>query len=602
VKKNRKNRQESSGPIKKEQPTNIWTNSLGDVWPKELQKARLPNRQHAPSGEIAANNVSARKDEKNHCVNNPAQPNQATRNSASLRDISRGLPTSGSSRQVDEQISKSGIEESKRSDQDSSPSRRRRLAEKLSRLSSIQPPPSPRRPVPITLGIDLGTSSTKVVWREVDSDRAHPLCFGGRENILDDYLLPTVVAFDGSHLAAGTDTQNFLDANPRAEKFSNFKMCLACVSSEKSECNPERCSLSQWRPLLAKSRSGDPIPSDMAVEAVCALHLGKVISLSKKIVQDKLRSRGVDAPIRWTINMAAPVEHMGEKSVLDAFERVLKAGELMEPIFSEESGPREFYDLLDCYEDARTLSAKRDQDCFVYPEIAAEVASMYLSRSARDGLYAFLDVGAGTLDASIFRLYSGDDGPQLSFYAAAVLRFGAAHLESIASRQLAERATGWFKSIKENRASVGSAEFLLPEEAGVFLENANNWIEERVTRGLQRLLKEAFQKERQARPWQDLQLMIGGGGAKVPIYTEASKAAFSRLAENMAYGLLPVPQDFNLMGLPNQVFHRFAVAYGLSFDVPNLADIHLPAQISELKAEAIRPVRLTREAPTKDVC
>ena len=479
---------------------------------------------------------------------------------------------------------------------------RRHYVEELSRGNTTLHAPTPRRSVPIILGIDLGTSSTKVAWREVDSDRAHPLCFGGRTNILEDYLLPTVLAFDGTHLAAGRDTEDFIKAYPKAERFSNFKMCLACVSSEKSDCNLERCSLSHWRPLLSKSRREDAFTNDRAIEAVCALHLGKVISLSKAMIKDDLRSRGIDAPIRWTINMAAPVEHIGEKSVLDAFERVLKAGELMEPIFSEETGPRELYDLLDCYEDAKTLASKRTMDCFVYPEIAAEIASMYLSRSARDGIYAFLDVGAGTLDASIFRLYSGDEGPQLSFYAAAVLRFGAAHLESIASRQLAERATGWFRSIKENRPVIGSAEFLLPEEAGMFLKNANNWIEDKVKIGLQRLLKDAFRKEEHIDPWHDLQLFIGGGGAKIPIYTNASKAAFGGLAKNLVSGVLPVPQDFNLMGLPKEVFHRFAVAYGLSFNVVNLADIGLPAQVSELSADVVGPVKIIREAPTKDVC
>ncbi len=452
------------------------------------------------------------------------------------------------------------------------------------------------------MGIDLGTSSTKVVWRDVDSDRAHPLCFGGRTTILEDYLLPTVVAFDGSYLAAGTDAEGFMKASPGAEKFSNFKMCLACVSSERSNCNLERCSLSHWRPLLAKSRYEDVFANDAAIEAVCALHLGKVISVSKNVIEHDFRLRGIDVPIRWTINMAAPVEHMSEKSVLDAFERVLKAGELMEPIFSEEPGPRELYDLLGCYEDARVLAAKRKMDCFVYPEIAAEIASMYLSRSARDGIYAFIDVGAGTLDASIFRLYSADEGPQLSFYAATVLKFGAAHLESIASRQLAERATGWFRSIKESRASVGSAQFLLPEEAGKFLKNANDWIEDKVKMGLQQLLKDAFTKEQHAKPWQNLQLLIGGGGSKVPIYTNASKSAFGGLARNLASGVLPVPQDFNLNGLPGEAFHRFAVAYGLSFNDVNLADINLPAQVSELTADAVGPVKITREAPTKDVC
>ena len=34
----------------------------------------------------------------------------------------------------------------------------------------------------------------------------------------------------------------------------------------------------------------------------------------------------------------------------------------------------------------------------------------------------------------------------------------------------------------------------------------------------------------------------------------------------------------------------------------NLAAINLPAQVPELAAEVIRPTRIIREAPTKDVC
>jgi hypothetical protein len=458
-----------------------------------------------------------------------------------------------------------------------------------------------KRQIPIVLGIDFGTSSTKVVWREAESDRAHLICFGNRPEMLEDYLLPSIVAFDSDNFAAGTETQSFLEKHAQANSFSNFKMCLACVSSEKSDCNLERCSLSHWRPLLARM-ANDSFGNRETIETISALHIGKVISLSRQRIIEKLRTRGIEPQIRWLVNMAAPVEHIDEKSVLDAFERVLKTGWLMAEIFDEESGPRQLGDLLDQFSGARDLAAKRPMNCFIYPEVAAQVACMYLSRSARDGIYAFVDVGAGTVDASIFRLASTGREPQLNFYGTAVIKCGAAHLEAIASRQLAERASTWFKSIKEQRARVGSAMFLLPEEAGVYLKNAYGWLEKRVETELRQLLRKSFAKEQDVRHWKGMHLFLGGGGANVPIYADSSMKAFRGLATDMTIDELPMPEDFDMNGLPKKAFHRFAVAYGLSFNVVNLAEIALPGEISDLTSENVRPIRQAHEAPTKDVC
>lgn len=437
-----------------------------------------------------------------------------------------------------------------------------------------------------------------MVWREVESDRAHLLCFGNNPDGIDDYLLPSTVAFNNDQLAAGMDVPPFLAKNPQASGFSNFKMCLACVSSERSDCNLERCSLSLWRPLLARMVDGSFGNRD-TIAIISALHIGKVISLSRKHIVENLRARGIEPRIRWLVNMAAPVEHMGETSVLEAFERALKTGWWMAEIFDDEIGPHQLDDLLDLYKTAKHFVATRAMNCFIYPEVAAEVACMYLSRSARDGLYAFVDVGAGTLDASIFRLASTGREPQLNFYGASVIKYGAAHLEAIASRQLAERACTWFKSIKESRATVGSAMFLLPEEAGVYLKNAYGWTENKVERELRYLLKESFAKEQNNESWKGLHLFIGGGGATIQMYTDASTKAFRGLATNLMVEELPVPQDLEMKGLPKKMFHRFAVAYGLSFNVVNLAEIALPNEISNLTCENIRQIP---EAPTKDVC
>lgn len=570
-----------------------WSVTLGDKWPKgEIKPNEHRQQQTRPPTKPT-----------------PSQPQQPAR----THNIQPMIDTSQSGERILSSISRNipaktgGLEalplhasEDGKSHGNRSQTRQTDYANRMDQSISSRDTGS-RREIRIILGLDFGTSSTKVVWREVEGNRAHLICFGNRPETLDDYLLPSIVAFDGERLAAGMDALPFLEKNPQAKSFSNFKMCLACVSSEKSECNLERCSLSHWRPLLSRTVD-DSFGDRDTIETIAALHIGKVISLSRKHILENLRARGLEPQIRWLVNMAAPVEHIDELPVLEAFERILKTGWLMAEIFDEESGPRQIDDLLDQYSGARELAFKRPMNCFIYPEVAAQVACMYLSRSARDGIYAFVDVGAGTLDASIFRLASTGREPQLNFYGASVVKCGAAHLESIASRQLAERASTWFKSIKEGCPRIGSAMFLLPEEAGVYLENAYGWIEKRIESELRSLLKESFAKEQDVRHWRGLQLFLGGGGANVPLYSHASTKALKGLAIDLKIDELPVPQDFNMNGLPRKAFHRFAVAYGLSFNVVNLADIALPGEISNLTREEVVPSRRNQEAPTKDVC
>src|SRR5262249_41959130 len=73
----------------------------------------------------------------------------------------------------------------------------------------------------------------------------------------------------------------------------------------------------------------------------------------------------------------------------------------------------------------------QDLDCFIYSEVAAEVASITLSRTSRDGLYAFVDVGAGTVDASVFRLHRQPQSDRAHIeYATEVLQSGSTYVEA----------------------------------------------------------------------------------------------------------------------------------------------------------------------------
>jgi hypothetical protein len=599
VGKKRKNRERTGvqSPPRAQRPQS-WSNKLGDLWPSQSGSAAGSRAQSTDKRSNAGTPPTGSKSQV------AAPPSGTSTTSSRVRDTRGALAVQQISRSLAPSETPSGDarDAGVSRDSDAHSASRQRYVERMEKSVPGRRGTSEVRSIPIVLGIDLGTASTKVVWRELDSGRAHALCFGRRSWALEDYLLPSVVAFGGEQLAAGTDMEDFFEKNPMAERFSNFKMCLACISSDASECGPVRCPLSHWRPLLAKSRYSEPLSPEEAVEAVTAFHLAKVISTSRKLVTEILRNRGATAPIRWTVNMAVPVEHLGQRTVLATFQRVLNVGWLMADIFDEEPGPRELNDLLDCYESARVLAAKRVLDCFVQPEVAAEVACMYLSRSARDGIYALVDVGAGTVDASIFRLYSSEDGPKLSFYGGAVLKSGAAYLDAVASRQLAEESLPWFRGLKEGDLLVKGDRLFGLQEAYAFLRNASRWIGERTEAGLRKLLKQAFKKEESSDAWRGLSLVLGGGGANLATYADASKAAFGQLASKLTVERLPVPDDIQLDGLHPELFHRFAVAYGLSFQGVDLGEIDLPHQVEEVPHDAMRPSRVIPEAPTKDVC
>jgi hypothetical protein len=448
--------------------------------------------------------------------------------------------------------------------------------------------------IPIVLGVDLGTSSTKVIWREEYNEEAYPMQFSGKGNALDDYLIPSEVIIGKGRITSrlmGSETEE-----PEFHQLSNFKMCLACESSDRRDCGLQRCSLSNWEPVLSMLTDPD---TNTIVEAVNALHLAVLILHCREAIEDRLRRKGVKKAVRWTINLSIPVEHMDETAVRQAFERVLKSAWMMSHWFEGNLSPMGIIDLLNLYHSAVTIVEGRTLDCFVYPEVAAQVTGLCKSRSAHDGLYAFIDIGAGTVDASIFRLYSGgDDGQLLSFYAGHVLKEGAAHIESEAAMDLTDRSRVWLKEVKERRSLVGLQSFLSPDEAKQLLDHAGQTIGKRVERKLRATLKDAFEKERNKGAWDDLVLLLGGGGCELLPYVNASQRAFGGLAERLTTEKLPVPQDLQMGGLPSVLFHRFAVAYGLSFDTIVLPEVGLPDEVAPLSLEIHRPRRRVVEALT----
>jgi hypothetical protein len=434
------------------------------------------------------------------------------------------------------------------------------------------------RPIRINLGIDMGTSFTKVVWRSLEGT-SYPVCFGRDSKALNDYLLPTIVAFDGFSLVTAADPAGLGESKPE-HHISNFNICLACDKGSEGDCSLATCTLSTWH-----SCSASPLLAGREVDVVTAVFLGKLISRARLMVVKQLTSTGVrSANVDWSANLAVPEKFMNKSAILDGFEQVLKTAWLMADVFDEIPDLVKLPDLIDCYSSAREL-AEQDMNCFVYPEVGAQIACVTLPRAARDGLYAFVDIGAGTVDASVFRLHTPrNSAPSLHTYAAGVTKAGAAHIETSAGRSLARSVVACFRELKEGLVQPELASSRTVETLKPFLQKAITEVSLAAESGLRMVLGEAYGKEPNTDRWQDLSLVLGGGGAKISEYRDVARKAFKgyKLVEDLKESELPVPDDFERGGIRKGDFHRFAVAYGLSHRNIDLHDVALPDEVKPL--------------------
>ena len=435
----------------------------------------------------------------------------------------------------------------------------------------------------IKLGIDLGTSSSKVVWR--GESNVFPVCFDGDPLMLESYLEPSLVTFKGANLLFGFDAIE----SSKHSTVSNFKMCLACVSRESGGCKIENCSLTTWPIDLFCAEL-----KNQEIQFVNATHLGKLIAKAKRIIISELSGTFRKKPVpKWTANLAVPEVFIEQSPVADEFKRILRTGWLMSEIFIKEPKLKNRRSLFECFVAAREVSIESlgvlsDEEfgCSIYPEVGAEVASIVMSRLSEEGLYAFVDIGAGTVDASLFKYFRRDGKSNRPPFAADVSKdLGASQLEVRASRETVSNkslSTFELKRIKEIYNGLSETERLIYAEQFERLKRVVHEMKPRIQSFLQSIFRDARNGKDSNIVNSKIRLVIGGGGSHLNFYKQAAISAFtikhatSPIAPEQT--TLQKPVDFQ-MSLPEDQFHRFAVAYGLSFPIEDLPEMVFPKNV-----------------------
>lgn len=444
-----------------------------------------------------------------------------------------------------------------------------------------------RRPRYWNIGLDFGTAFTKCVARNLATQEAFLVPLGNRS-----YLCPSEVFWENGRLWLSGDA----GCEERGDPVRYLKMALAETALGKTAGArlDNRVPSASWIRWI--ERKGCP-------EIATLYFLARILQQARAFIVARAPDFDESKGDRCMVNLAVPVAHAQERVIASAFERCLRcAWRLARQSEVAHMSPQTIAATLqdwDAHED--------DAGCSIYPEVSANVQSYIKSRAGTDGLYLFADVGAGTIDISVFLYYTHPANVRpISYLAAGVVPLGSAVIEMRAARRLARGRQQEFGELESQVRRIKEGHVSDAPEIMSAIRQAEQEIEDEVFYQVAPVLDEARRKIRREQ-WRTLRTLWSGGGAEAPLYRRAVNRWFQLCcAFSPEHSWIPVPSDLRWpseMDEPVRVnlFRRFAVAYGLSFDRVNLEEHRFPSEVQALPVAngytAYRPI-----APATEEC
>lgn len=245
----------------------------------------------------------------------------------------------------------------------------------------------------VNIGLDFGTAATKVVVRiEAPGGTVRFIAVGPAEK--DATLLyPSIAAFENGAMLFG----HRAEAATNADKARSFKMNLPVEAGIGRE-------VARGRPGFASV--------EISAENLCILYIAWVL----KDVLDQLRRHIAHSDLKVTVNGAAPMDQMhGDLRLKDLFHRVFFWGLKLAPQACQPWPLSVAHEALN--EVKRVpVPVEAESPVSVLPETHAAMTS-YLSHPGREsGLYATVDVGAGSTDIAFFWFHQQADQPEMCYY------------------------------------------------------------------------------------------------------------------------------------------------------------------------------------------
>jgi hypothetical protein len=484
--------------------------------------------------------------------------------------------------------------------------------------------------ISLNLGIDFGTQYTKVCVRDTDRGSSWVVIPGKPEACIEGSLIVSQVAIhptSGILLAGLThpEWQYYLKKYPGLIIIDFIKMRLAHLDPGREGGN--------WYSSQLPIVDGVDLSQSHALENLCAFFLFQVIKRSKDWIYldsaDLLRGVEVD----WSANIGVPVEYC-DSPALVRFKRVLC---LAWHLSTRNINRVKFSDLNRFLNAARLELEIDEMPCFTLPEMAAAVYSYTFSRQAKRGTYIFFDIGGGTMEGAAFRFDKNNGTDKIDFLSGLVEPVGVNALAKKVAREkrnLEEKmeysiihngeniigniekiSTQYKRSLRRlkqgdqiaNKYGISVSqvkETLKPENFNLYATQVLILAQALIHRQVATVIRICGQKLT-ASEMNDIVVFLGGGGMISHYYIDTIDStydAFSLKSTKMPrYKMqtVPVPGDFDMRGLKELDFHRFSIAYGLSFPDYEVPTGVLPTQVPKAPSRPVGP-RWTPESSHDD--
>jgi hypothetical protein len=397
----------------------------------------------------------------------------------------------------------------------------------------------------LVIGVDLGTSSTKVVIADRTLKQAYAIPFTDGAGVMS-YLLPTLlVESDGAYSLSGQGVH-----------LNDLKLAMMAKPD-----NPVCC-------------------------ARVAAFLALVIQQARAWLFQNHRDQYTSSEILWSLALGQPADQLTSATSKSLFRQIGQTAWSL----ANTSGPLSVKKVLDVWSAGKTNQADTDEfQCLVMPELAAQIHG-YVSSSLfdprRPNIFLMVDVGAGTVDASIFRVYKDETGTtSFNLFTNSVEAYGVANLhrhrvnwwqnnlvdlpvgsqcvQELQQIKLPTEYRGFFPSSFKDYVQGVDVQFLngekSPDES--FFDKIN-----------QQLVGEIFGRAKNKRllgpnDIDGMPYFLCGGGARHLFY-EQIKPALQRPRGATWLNLVPkplsLPANLRAEGVSRADYDRLSVAYGLS--------------------------------------
>lgn len=426
----------------------------------------------------------------------------------------------------------------------------------------------------IQVGVDFGTSATKVAYWKLGDNYRHALLFKHSLACYPQYCLPSLAALDDEdRVLLGIEAARYLEKRAWDEGIRGMKVLV----SGNYNCDFQDQELVMQFENAIKAHS--KISCEFSPETLTAGFLAYTFRTIRDLIEKKeeFKNKNIDL----AFNVGIPIDHIEENPIRDAFEKILAWAEIIERKWPRSRTTIEWDEVRDLEHEAlyeRTDGYLRKDPTarvFLVPEAVAESIAYLKSLRRRKGIHALVDLGAGTTDVSIFHVTDVKTSDPVYWYAARNVPCGGLNIERLISNHLTKKGipselevAKTLKQIVINGSSGGLSQEIM---SAVEIEIRKIW------RSTLPVWSKAYAHHKKQSFWErnKVQVILSGGGSDLPYAEDIFSKSWMDGWGPYGIHTLPVPGDFKASAYVP--FYRMSVAYGLTIPVPELGDTTLPS-------------------------